>query len=78
MAREREIPCARRDVFLDNEMDASSIRKALRQLMDKAQAQGTAVGIGHCNRHMLEVLREEIPGMIDQGYRLVFLSEALR
>ncbi|MBN1895325.1 divergent polysaccharide deacetylase family protein [bacterium] len=78
MAREREIPCARRDVFLDNETDAASIRQALKRLMDRAQTQGTAVGIGHCTRHMLEVLREEIPRMIDQDFKFIQLSEAVR
>ncbi len=70
--------CAERDVFLDNDADSkATIRKAFADLAARAAEHGTAVGIGHCHRNTLEVLREDMPGLQERGFRFVRLSQAV-
>ncbi|MFQ6604399.1 MAG: divergent polysaccharide deacetylase family protein [Fidelibacterota bacterium] len=68
----------RRNVFLDNEFDPALIREQLKELAEKAEEWGTAVGIGHAKRTTLEVLQEEIPNLVAQGYQFQFASQAVR
>ena len=78
LARRLGIPCAERDVFLDVPRERQAIRRGLRQLAQEAEARGYSVGIGHCHRMMLEVLREEVPGYQAEGYRFVRVSDVVR
>ncbi len=70
-----------RDVFLDNRDDKRSIRRQLQILAARARSRGYAVGIGHVGAshlNTLEVLREEIPKLKDQGFEFIFVSEIVR
>jgi len=78
IAREFSIPCGKRDVFIDTEMDKNVIRSRLWELAQKAETNGSAIGIGHCRRLTLEVLQEEIPRIQAKGYRFVFVSRIVR
>ncbi len=49
LARERGIPSARRDVFLDNVSTPSAIDAKTEELLDLAEKKGWAIGIGHAN-----------------------------
>jgi polysaccharide deacetylase 2 family uncharacterized protein YibQ len=71
------VRCAERDVFLDTNQDKESIRKSMSELAEKAETNGTAIGIGHCHPNTLDVLREEIPRLEERGFRLIRLSEAM-
>ena len=77
VARDLGIRCGRRDVFLDVENDEDAIRQSLWDLARKSKAQGFAIGIGHCRKRTLNVLREEIPKVQARGYQFVFLSEVV-
>ncbi len=78
VARELNMPCARKDVFIDNTSDKSDIRKWLYALADLSQKKGVAIGIGHCHQGTLEVLREEVPKLQSKGFRFVTLSEIVK
>jgi len=77
-AIERRVPAARRDVFLDNEDDFSSIRAQFEELKRVARANGSAIGIGHIQKvHTIEVLQHQLPLLEAEGFTLVFASEAV-
>lgn len=67
----------RRDVFLDNRLEADAIREQLAALARTAGRRGRAVGIGHDRSVTLAVLREAIPALEEAGYTLVPVSELL-
>jgi hypothetical protein len=78
LAKKKKVKFAKRDVFLDNSADPFYIRQQIRQLKLKARQNGQAVGIGHDRKTTLEVLKEEIPEMEKEGFKLVFVSELVR
>jgi hypothetical protein len=78
LAEEKKIRFVKRDVFLDNHPDPSYIRQQIEQLKKKARLNGQAVGIGHDRKNTLEVLKEELPGMENEGYKFVFVSDLAR
>ena len=71
------LQCAKRDVFIDTEQKRESVEKALDNLAEIAEKDGAAVGIGHCYRITLEVLREKIPELKSKGFRFVRVSEVV-
>ena len=75
LAREAGLANAQRDVFLDNQQDPDYVRSQFRRLIAKAQAEGTAIGIGHPYPATLAVLAEELPRLADQGIQLVPVSQ---
>lgn len=77
-ARSAGVDTTSRDVFLDNEADVAAIRVQLRELMDTAQRDGTAVGIAHPHPETLLVLAQELPGFAAAGVTLAPLSSVIR
>lgn len=75
LARKLHQKYARRDVFLDNQLEPSYIRKQIQQLKLKAKMRGEAIGIGHDRKATLEVLKEMMPQLAREGYKFVFVSE---
>ncbi len=72
------VPTLGRQVFLDNVDDPAYIRRQLSRLAANAERNGGALGIGHVgSSHLntLDVLIEEIPLLISQGFEFVFVSE---
>jgi polysaccharide deacetylase 2 family uncharacterized protein YibQ len=49
-----------RDVFLDNDIDAASIKKQLRLAIDKSKENGFAIAIGHPHKETLETIGNSI------------------
>jgi hypothetical protein len=69
------IPAVNRDIFLDNRDDPVYVAARFEELKDLALKRGRAVGIGHVHSAALaRVLREQIPGLEQEGIRLVFAS----
>ena len=64
----------KRDIFLDNNEDAVYIRSQINKLKNKARINGQAVGIGHDRKITLETLREIIPELENEGYKIVLAS----
>lgn len=73
-ARLFQIPFAQRDVFIDHFQDPDFIRKQINELIQIAQKNGQAVGIGHPHTITYEILREMMPEL-EKKVRLVPASE---
>jgi polysaccharide deacetylase 2 family uncharacterized protein YibQ len=77
-AAARNEPAARRDVFLDNRDDYEYISQRFEELKRIARRKGTAIGIGHIHKkHTIEVLQNQRPELEDEGFTLIFASEAV-
>lgn len=78
VARELGVRFAARDVFLDDDPSEAAVRAQLARLAAAADRGGIAVAIGHLYPTTLRVLREELPRLEAEGYRLLRPSEAVR
>jgi polysaccharide deacetylase 2 family uncharacterized protein YibQ len=78
LAQKVALRFAKRDVFLDNNLDPGYIREQLRKLKIKARVKGVAIGIGHDRKITLEVLKEVMPELDREGYKFVFVSDLAR
>jgi len=72
------IPVLVRDVFLDNIDEPQAIRRQLGDLKKIARKKGYAIGIGHYRQNTLKVLRAAMPGLEEEGFELVGLTDILR
>ncbi len=77
IAKEMGIKTAQRDVFLDNESSPAYIEKQVRELVETAKKQGTAVGIGHARKNTISVLKNIIPEIEKEGVEIVPVSALL-
>lgn len=75
LAHKMHLNFVRRDVFLDNNEDSGYIKGQMNKLKMKAKLYGRAVGIGHDRHITLQVLKEVLPVLEKEGYRIVRLSE---
>ncbi len=67
-ARRAGIPAVQRDVFLDVVADEPAVRRAFGEAVEVAQAQGSAVAIGHIHPATVAALQNELkhlPGTIE-------------
>ena len=78
LAKKNKIRFVKRDVFLDNQNDPEYIKGQLIKLRNLARSRGLAVGIGHDRKNTLLVLKEMLGQLEKEGYKFVFLSEAVR
>jgi polysaccharide deacetylase 2 family uncharacterized protein YibQ len=76
-ARRLGLKCAKRDVFLDNEIDLDYIKNQLRLLAAIALKQGQAIGIGHSHSCTARAIKEIIPELEDRGIEFVPVSELI-
>jgi hypothetical protein len=74
VARTVGVPALTRDIFIDAELDADSIRRQVRRLVTVARLHGTAVGIGHPHPETIAVLRELRAELLASGVTLVPVS----
>lgn len=77
-AREERVPIVSRRVFLDDVATEVEVRRALDELIARARAEGSAVGLGHPYAATLAVLERELPTLSQRGVRLVPVSELAR
>ncbi|MCM8798624.1 MAG: divergent polysaccharide deacetylase family protein [Candidatus Omnitrophica bacterium] len=75
IAQQIELKFAKRDIFLDNIDDTEYIKGQLHKLAEVARIKGYAVGIGHIRPKTLEVLKETLPLLKEEGIEFVYLSE---
>jgi len=78
LAAKLDVRFIKRDIFLDNKENPEYIKGQIYKLKRKAQAYGHAVGIGHDRKITLEVLKETMPELEREGYKLVFVSELVK
>lgn len=77
VARELGLRAAERHVFLDNEIDASAIRRQFELFKATAAQRGFAIAIGHPHETTIAVLSEEIPKAEAEGFEMVHVSSLL-
>jgi len=78
LAAKLQVGFIKRDIFLDNKEEPGYIKDQIYKLKRKAQMFGHAIGIGHDRKITLEALKETIPELEKEGYKLVFVSELVR
>lgn len=79
IASEYAVHWMERDVFLDaRPRDAAFVHSQFEQLVNKAQAQGGAIGIAHPYPETLSVLKERIDSLPELGIQLVPVSALLK
>ncbi len=78
LARWMGVPWARRDVFLDHDIDAGKIRGQLALTERIAAKRGFAVAIGHPHSATLKALEEWMPRAVEKGFALVPISAIVR
>lgn len=76
-AKEKGVAYAKRDIFIDNELNGEYITVQMVKLEDLAKEKGQAVGIGHDRRATVEALGKIVPQMKKRGIRFVKLSELI-
>lgn len=77
IAKEYGIPNSRRDIFLDNDRNPDAIRDQFRRLIDRAQHNGHAIGIGHPYPETSQILQEVLADIESLGIRLIPASEMI-
>ena len=78
LAAKLRVGFVKRGIFLDNKEEVEYIKGQIYKLKRKAQMYGHAVGIGHDRKITLEVLKETMPELEREGYKLVFVSELVK
>lgn len=76
-AADFSVPHLSRSVFLDNKRSKTEIDHSFERLLDKAEQQGLAVGIGHPYPETAAYLTDAIPRLRCRGIRLALVSEVL-
>jgi len=72
------LPFGKRDIFLDNITTREEIIKQIVELAKKAHHRGYAVAIGHDRHLTMQVLKEEIPLLEEQGFKIVSIKSLLK
>lgn len=78
LADEMDLEFGKRDVFLDNVNTRDEIIKQMVVLAQKARRKGYAVAIGHDRHLTMQVLKEEIILLKEQGFQIVSIKELLK
>ena len=78
LARDMGMPNATRNVFLDNDLDATKIEAQLAELERVARRRGSAIAIGHPHDVTVEVLAKWIPEARRKGFELVPVSTIVK
>ena len=78
LASEMGLAFGKRDVFLDNINTKEAIIKQIIILAQRAHHKGYAVAIGHDRHLTMQVLKEKIPWLENQGFQIVSIKELLK
>jgi len=77
LAKKMGIKTAKRDIFLDNQLDPQYIEGQIRELVETAKKQGKAIGIGHARKNTVAVLKDMLPEIEREGVEVVPVSSLL-
>ena len=78
VAEESGVQAVRRDVFLDNDRRPQSLAAEFARLKRLAKRRGAAVAIGHPYPETLAFLEQVLPGLAQDGFELVSISDMVR
>lgn len=77
IAKEKQVPYLRRDVFLDNQQDVHYIKARFIELVKVAKQKGRAIGIGHPHPETIQVLTRELQELGQYGVKLIGLDDMI-
>lgn len=77
LARKIGVPVAKRNVFLDNDLESKAIEMQMERLLSMARHYGAAIGIGHPHKQTLRVL-EEYYSQIESEFQIVPVSNLVK
>lgn len=77
-ARYWQLPAMSRKIFLDHNDEPEAIAEQYEQLLKIAKKYGHAIAIGHPRENTLKFLEVALPGLSDQGIRLVSPGKIMR
>jgi len=77
IADDLDLKFGKRDIFLDNVMNRDAIIKQFVALAQRARHHGYAVAIGHDRHLTMQVLKDEIPWLEKQGFKIVSIKDLL-
>ena len=77
-ARRRGIPTAMRSVFLDHDESLASVTSKLDELLEVAEEEGEAIGIGHVKPDTLAAIEALLTRLGPDEFDFVFASELAR
>jgi|LSQX01.2.fsa_nt_gb polysaccharide deacetylase 2 family uncharacterized protein YibQ len=66
LAKDMGLKAGKRDVFLDNISDQKYIENQIKELVETAKREGSAIGIGHARKTTVQVLKKVIPSLTDE------------
>lgn len=78
LARRLGVPHARRHIFLDDTLDAETVRARLSEVEAAASQAGHVVAIGHPHDVTLDALAKWLPEVAKRGFQLVPISAIVR
>ena len=78
IAQELDIPYAKREVFIDNELNLEAVKKQLLKAKKKALSNGSVVVIGHDKKVTLQAIQETLPELEKAGIEFVLVKELLQ
>ncbi len=76
-ARQMGVSTKRRDLFLDNQQDVSSVIQQLKRLRNRAQRHGSAIGIGHPRSTTAEAIMRFTDSPESRDVAFVYISQMM-
>ena len=77
VAAELGLRFAKRDVFIDNELEEGAVRRRLEEAKRIALTRGQAIVIGHDKKVTLKTIKAVVPEFEKEGIRFVLVKELL-
>lgn len=77
-AKQMQLPCIRRDIFLDHDPSLTAIRSQIRTLIRRAQVEGMATAIGHPRLATWRILASESQSFSKERISVVPLGELVK
>lgn len=78
IAEETGVETTRRDVFLDPDRSPETVAREFERMKELARRRGEVVAIGHPYPATLDLLEQELPRLVEEGFELVTVSEIVR
>lgn len=78
LAQELKIKTGYRSVFLDNSKETSYIKTQILELISISKKNGEAIGIAHCDKNTLSVIKDMLPRLSEDGIKIVPISHLVR
>ena len=77
IAHENGIPAIKRDVFLDPDRSPDTVAREFERMKRLAAKRGQVVAIGHPHPETLELLEQQLPQLVEEGFELVNVRDLL-